>query len=126
MVSLLGREGYAVLGASDGAEALKLVELNRPSLVLLDLMMPGMDGEEVLRWIRAHPDLAQTPVVILSGDVLDDRVDRLRELGANAMLSKPVNFVELFAQVERFSGGAPVVPLQGGLGSAILSGSSGI
>ena len=96
--SLLEVEGYRVLCASHGPEALEQAR-QLPDVVLLDLMMPGMDGFEVCRRLRAEPALALMPVIILTA--LDDRASRLQGLaaGADDFLSKPFDSAELRARL---------------------------
>jgi CheY-like chemotaxis protein len=67
LTRLLTRAGNTVLRAPDGAAALDLAAKHRPDVVLTDLGMPRMDGLDLTRAIRAHPDLADTPIVMLSG-----------------------------------------------------------
>jgi DNA-binding response OmpR family regulator len=101
--------GFAVATAGRGEEALPLVEDERPDLVVLDLMMPGMDGFETLRCIRAG---SQVPVIMLTARAGD--ADKLRGLhgGADDYVTKPFNPDELVARVEavlrRAGGAAPV------------------
>jgi signal transduction histidine kinase len=96
---LLAFEGYQVAAAGDGLEALEKAAGLVPDLILLDVMMPGMDGFEVCRRLRAHPLLGQVPVVMLTA--LDDSDSRLRgiEAGADDFVSKPFEYVELQARV---------------------------
>ena len=95
---LLG-EYYEVVTALSGAEALQKVVDTKPDIVLLDVMMPGMDGFEVCRRIKANPIVAHIPVVMVTA--LTDSEDRVRGLenGADDFLSKPVNDVALMARV---------------------------
>ena len=87
-------------------EALAIVERVRPSLVLLDLMMPGIDGLEVLRRLRAREDGASLPVLVLSGDVADaDRLAALEALGIVGRIPKPVDFDTVLDLVARHSRG---------------------
>ena len=90
---LLRREGYGVLRAYSGTEALMLLEDRRPDLILLDLMLPGLNGEEVL------PHLTGIPVTVLSARAaVEDKVDLLRG-GAADYLTKPFDTRELLARV---------------------------
>ncbi len=73
-----------------------------PFLVLLDLKLPGTDGFEVLRWLRAQPALKRLLVVVLTSSNLQEDVDRAYEFGANSYLVKPVAFSEMVNLVKRF------------------------
>ena len=96
----LRREGYAVDVAYDGDEALDKALVNAYDLVCLDLTMPGLDGREVCRRLRADPDLDPQPRVLMltARDSLDDRVAGLDD-GADDYLVKPFAFPELAARV---------------------------
>lgn len=95
----LKAEYYDVVTAQSGPEALKKVVEDSPDVILLDVMMPGMDGFEVCRQIKANPAVAHIPVVMVTA--LTDSEDRVRGLenGADDFLSKPVNDVALMARV---------------------------
>lgn len=97
--NLIEPEGYRILLASGGAQALELAAKEHPDVVLLDVMMPEMDGFEVCRRMRADPFLAQLPIIMLTA--LDDRESRLRglEIGADDFLSKPFDSLELRTRV---------------------------
>lgn len=97
---LLVPQGYQVVHASNGVEALEKAALLRPDMILLDIMMPEMDGFEVCQRIRADPDLAEIPIVMVTA--LDDRDSRLRaiEAGADDFVSKPFDRAELRARVQ--------------------------
>ncbi len=73
-----------------------------PFLVLLDLKMPGMDGFEVLQWVRAEPELKRLLIVVLTSSELQADVDRAYELGANSYLVKPVEFDQMVHLIQRF------------------------
>ena len=72
---VLRDEGYAAVLAADGREALDLLASERPDLVLMDVMMPGLDGREAYLAMRSHPDLPAVPVVMTSAAVGPDRLD---------------------------------------------------
>jgi C4-dicarboxylate-specific signal transduction histidine kinase len=99
MVTLLSREGYRVIEAGDGMEALRVVKANGADLVLLDVVMPGMDGFETCRRIRREMGNLTLPVIFVTS--LEDRASRVRgkDLGADDFLCKPVDAVELRARV---------------------------
>ncbi|MCC7023111.1 MAG: response regulator transcription factor [Thermomicrobiales bacterium] len=86
-----------VIGADNGAEGLDLIERERPDVVLLDIAMPGMDGFEVLRQVRAFSDV---PVIMLTAR--DDVLDKVKglELGADDYVTKPFDHLELLARVK--------------------------
>ena len=95
----LTAEYYDVLPALSGREALALAEAESPDLILLDVMMPEMDGYETCRRLRANPRTRHVPVVMVTA--LTDVSDRVRglEAGADDFLSKPLNDIALFARV---------------------------
>jgi signal transduction histidine kinase len=99
VMAMLEGEGYDLQLAKDGPQALKILEQLQPDLILLDIMLPGMDGFEVCRRIRSTPQLAEVPILMLTA--LDDRPSLLAaiESGADDFLSKPVDRRELTARV---------------------------
>jgi CheY-like chemotaxis protein len=98
IAALLTLQGYDVVTAKDGSEGLALSQRVRPRLILLDLMMPIMDGATFLRRQRALPDIAGIPVVLVSAHPEANRV--ASELGAIAVVAKPIRFEHLTATVE--------------------------
>lgn len=97
--SLLGEQGYKVVAAASGPETLAKTSEFVPDLILLDVMMPGMDGFEVCQRLRYDPMLAEVPIIMVTA--LDDRQSRVRglESGANDFISKPFDRIELLARV---------------------------
>src|SRR5205085_7568012 len=95
----LSSEYFEVMVADNGPTALELAESELPDIILLDIMMPRMDGFEVCRRLKANPRTADIPVVMVTA--LSDVADRLRglESGADEFLTKPVNDTALFARV---------------------------
>jgi DNA-binding response OmpR family regulator len=97
----LEAHGYSVATAQDGKEALVRLEEVRPAIVLLDVMMPGMDGWEVARLIKNHPDFSSVRVVMLTArSDFTDKHEGLRA-GADDYLVKPIRLEELGQRVER-------------------------
>lgn len=96
---MLEDQEYHIELAEDGFHALQILHQSQPDLILLDVMMPGMDGFEVCRRIRAAPQLAEVPIIMLTA--LDDRASLLQgiEAGADDFLIKPVDRYELTARV---------------------------
>ncbi|HST59099.1 MAG TPA: response regulator, partial [Longimicrobium sp.] len=93
--------GYSVSVAAEGTSALARMEELRPALVLLDVMMPGMDGWEVCRVIKQHPQLGDTKVVMVTAKGgFEDKFEGLRS-GADDYVVKPVDFKDLMGKVER-------------------------
>ena len=81
--------GLEVRAASSGAEALEIVGDYAPQLIVLDVMMPGMNGPEVLEKLRANPATAAIPVIFLTAKAQEDEVARLRALGVIDVVAKP-------------------------------------
>jgi DNA-binding response OmpR family regulator len=94
-------DGYLTFAAANGREALQLAEAERPDLILLDLMMPGMDGFDVIRALKSHSATSHIPVMIVSA--LDDAAAQRRMLasGADDFIRKPVDRWELALRISR-------------------------
>jgi PAS domain S-box-containing protein len=108
--SMLGRDGYRVEHVSSGQDAVEAVRKVRPAAILLDVMMPHVDGWSVLSELKKDPELAGIPVIIVS--MLDDRPLGL-SLGAAEFLTKPIERSTLAETVRRFAGPAEPVQKQG-------------
>ncbi|MCE2927972.1 MAG: PleD family two-component system response regulator [Rickettsiales bacterium] len=95
----LASEYYDVIAAKDGFEAIRETKEKKPDLVLLDVMMPGMDGFETCKKLKEDPEISHIPVVMVTA--LSDKADRLKglEAGADDFLTKPINDTALFARV---------------------------
>lgn len=99
LVQTLSGQGYKLLVAKSGEDALTVAKKARPGIILLDIMMPGLDGYEVCRQLKADPDTASAAVIFLSA--LDDTTNKVRglELGAVDYVSKPFQTEEIVARV---------------------------
>src|SRR5437867_11849558 len=96
--AILGANGFSVIPATSGAEALEKVAAERPDLVLLDVMMPEMNGYEVCRKLREDPATRFLPVVMVTSSDAADRLTAI-EGGADDFIQKPLDQQELLAQV---------------------------
>jgi CheY-like chemotaxis protein len=96
---ILAEEGYEIDSAKNGQSALAKVEASPPDLVLMDAMMPGMDGYEVTRRIRENPSLPFIPILMITANENAD-VPQGLELGANDFIRKPIDFDELMARIK--------------------------
>ena len=97
----LERAGYQVVSAFDGKEALKKVDSEQPNLIVLDVMMPHMDGFEVLKRLRGNAATKNIPVIMLTAKAQDADVFRGWASGVSAYLTKPFNPLELITFVKR-------------------------
>lgn len=97
---ILEKSGYEVTTCLSGEEALQVLEEDRPDVVLLDIMMPGIDGFETLDRIRDNVKTASIPVVIVSAKVSEESIVRGLEMGANDYFTKPYNPTILKAKIE--------------------------
>jgi DNA-binding response OmpR family regulator len=99
-VNLL-RAGYRVHTAEDGEEALAAIRADRPDLVVLDVMMPRMDGFELLTRLREDPELAELPVIVLSARAHDRDIFEAWRRGATMYLTKPFRPADLLTTADR-------------------------
>ena len=95
----LGMEGYEVLTASDGEEALRVLDEQSVDLAVLDVMMPKLDGIEVCKRIRARPETQDLPVLVFTSLSADADVERARLAGANHLITKPFSLPGLGAVI---------------------------
>ena len=108
----LQRAGYCVSTAGDGEEALRAVDGERPDLVILDVMMPRMDGFEVLRRLKADPATASLPIIMLTAKAQDADVFRGWQGGVEWYLTKPFNPQQLLLLIKRLFDSLEEPPLQ--------------
>jgi CheY-like chemotaxis protein len=92
---LLRMHGFEVMEANDGREALECIGAFRPQLVVTDLMMPVMDGVELIERIRANPETAALPVVAITADGTEQTERKARKAGAVDFLTKPIDLPAL-------------------------------
>ena len=97
---ILKLDGYQIHSAPGGQEALTLLAELVPDVILLDVMMPGMDGYQVCQWVRSNPATRRVPVIMLSGKADPESVARGMEVGADEYLAKPITPSNLTRQVK--------------------------
>ncbi|MGB7409009.1 MAG: response regulator [Pontixanthobacter sp.] len=106
MVTLVEAEGHAVLEATHGREALDILGHTIPDLIVMDINMPEMSGTKVLERLKARPQWANIPVLVVSGYARADEQRSFREAGADRIISKPisnVNFIEACSELLAYS-----------------------
>ncbi len=101
---MLERGGFEVLKAHDAYAALDLLQVERPELIILDVMMPGMDGIELCGRLRAMPPLEVTPVLILSARGDPESIEQGLSAGANDYLQKPILHHDLITKIYELLG----------------------
>ena len=97
---LMRKEGYTVFVARDGAEAIKIIDEDNPQIVVLDIMMPNVDGYEVCQYIKNDESRKATKVIFLSAKSKKEDIDKGYEMGADLYLTKPFSTRELVKEVK--------------------------
>jgi CheY-like chemotaxis protein len=100
----LERAGYEVRVARDGIEAIEALDAGVPDLAIIDVMMPRMDGHEVVRVLRARPDTATLPILVLTAAVHDRVAEASAQAGADAHMRKPFSPRDLVSRVDEMLG----------------------
>ena len=98
---MLRARGYGVIAARDGTEALRLAMQEHPDLIVLDVMLPGMDGIEVCRRLKADPEHREIPIILLTAKAQSEDRRRGMEAGADLFLTKPYDRSVLLSSVDR-------------------------
>lgn len=99
VTDLLEREGFEIIEAKDGAEAMEKVDRHAPDIIVLDLNLPGLDGYGVLSGLRSRPRTADIPVLVLTAKGDEDNEVRVFEMGADDFLTKPFRARALAARM---------------------------
>ena len=103
LVQLLEDE-YEILTAADGASGIEVAARDRPDLILMDLSLPGIDGWEATRRLKARPETEAIPVIALTAHAMQGDEERARACGCDDYLTKPIDEDQLFATLERVLG----------------------
>jgi CheY-like chemotaxis protein len=101
IVAILEMSGYTAMAAANGSDGLRLACQSRPALIISDVMMPELNGLDMLRNIRQNPELDHTPIVLLSGLIATEDIRKGLELGASDYLIKPFRITDLLQVVSR-------------------------
>ena len=99
---LLTSAGFELIEATTGEEGVRLAELNRPDLILMDVQMPVLDGHEATQRIKAQPELRNIPIIVLTSYALSGDEAKARAAGADAYVAKPFSPRALLATIRRF------------------------
>lgn len=104
---VLERMGYTVATARDGNECLQKIEQDKPDMVLLDVLLPGLSGSEVCKLIKDTARTRDTPVVAITASLAANTRQRMADVGADEFLLKPIDVSNLNRVIKRFLGSDP-------------------
>jgi two-component system cell cycle response regulator DivK len=102
----LGRRGYQVLIAVDGAEGVRMAQAEAPALILMDMSLPVLDGWEATRQIKAAPATGAIPIIALTAHAMSGDHEKAIEAGCDDFDTKPVDLLRLLAKIDALLGGA--------------------
>ena len=102
MRDMMEVQGHRTLEAVDGPAGLDMALKHKPDLILMDVQLPGMDGYEVTRRLKAHDDTKAIPIIAVTSFAMKGEEDRAREAGCDAYLSKPIDIHKLVETVQKF------------------------
>ncbi|MFA6357899.1 MAG: response regulator [Candidatus Omnitrophota bacterium] len=104
-VARLETSGYEVLQAASSEEALEVLKKNKPDLILLDLLLPDMQGGTLCKQLKADPEFKQIPIIIFTASII--RIpEKIIEMGADAYILKPFEPADLLFKIKEFTGGS--------------------
>ena len=101
---LLTSVGFEVIEAVKGDEGVSTAEREKPDLILMDIQLPGIDGYEATRRIKANPALAHIPIIVVTSYALSGDEEKARSAGCDAYIAKPFDAMELLSMVRRYTG----------------------
>jgi CheY-like chemotaxis protein len=103
----LTRRGYDVVMAVDGAEGVRMAATERPTIILMDMSLPGLDGWEATRQLKAAPATRAIPIIALTAHAMSGDREKALQAGCDDFDTKPVDLPRLLAKIEALLGGAP-------------------
>ncbi len=103
----LARRGYEVVMAVDGAEGVRMAAAEAPALILMDMSLPGLDGWEATRQLKAEPATRAIPVIALTAHAMSGDREKALEAGCDDFDTKPVDLTRLLTKIEALLGAAP-------------------
>jgi twitching motility two-component system response regulator PilH len=106
---MLAQDGHIVLKAADGETAMEMARSEKPDLVFLDIVMPGMNGFAVLRALRHDPITREIPIVMISGNLQATEQFYVQRFGADEFMKKPFGRAEVFARIQQLYGSGRLV-----------------
>jgi two-component system, sensor histidine kinase and response regulator len=109
LLELCQLKDYDAIAAENGLIGLQMIQASAPDLIICDVDMPVMNGFDLLRIVKADPVLAKIPFLILTGDSNSQKQENLREIGVDALLSKPISVEELLSAVVYFLKQSPSI-----------------
>jgi CheY-like chemotaxis protein len=99
---ILQAHGHEVLQAWDGQEGIEIASKSVPALIVLDIQLPGMDGYEVAKSLKADPHLAEIPIVAVTSYAMAGDRERILDAGCNGYIEKPINPETFMNQIEKY------------------------
>jgi len=100
----LNAVGYKIVSASDGEKGLKMVSTESPDLILLDIILPKMDGYKVCKSVKENPDIAKIPIIMITAAGVKDLEEKCMAAGADALIRKPYECTDLVEKIKGLLG----------------------
>ena len=97
----LQMEGWQIVACASGLEAIQIIKAQMPDLVILDVMMPGLDGPTTLKVLRENPKTASIPIVFMTAKVQSTEIDHFKKIGAHAVIPKPFDPMTLVNDIKK-------------------------
>ena len=99
---LLEANGYGTIQTRSGVEAVELARTHRPDLILMDIQLPEVSGQEVIRWLKDDSELKSIPVIAITAFAMKGDEEKIRQSGCEAYLSKPISVVKFLETIRNY------------------------